>query len=114
MASYTDYLKERSRIINELEVNSNSKFTQQWFQEYLDTSTTAEWDKPENSWRMYDIGFLLNEALVAIKGPLINMQLFKDVANGKTWEQAFETNIGVSWSSALPKLGSILSGMVGH
>jgi hypothetical protein len=113
-ASYTDYLKERSRIINELQVNSNSKFTQQWFQEYLDTSTTIEWNKPENSWRMYDVGFLVNEALASIYGPNINMQLFKDVANGKTWEQAFEANIGVSWSNALPKLTSILSGIVGH
>jgi hypothetical protein len=42
------------------------------------------------------------------------MQLFKDVANGKTWEQAFEDNIGVSWAIALPKLAGILSGMVGH
>ena len=110
--SYSEYLEERKRNTNNL--IGNKIFTQQWLQNYIDTTTTSEWVKPENSDRMYDVGFLVNEVLASIYGPNINMQLFNDVANGKTWEQAFETNIGVSWSSALPKLGSILSGMVGH
>ena len=112
--SYSEYLEERKRNTNDLIGNSLSKFTKQWFEKYLDTTTTVEWDKPENGWRMYDVGFLVNEALASIYGPNINMQLFKDVANGKTWEQAFEVNTGISWSVALPKLAAILSGVVGH
>ena len=112
--SYSEYLKERKRNTNDLIGNSLSEFTKQWFEKYLDTTTTVEWDKPENGWRMYDVGFLVNEALASIYGPNINMQLFKDVANGKTWEQAFEANTGISWSVALPKLAAILSGVAGH
>ena len=112
--SYSEYLEERKRSTNDLTGNSVIKFTKQWFENYLDTATTLEWDKPENSWRMYDVGFLVNEALVALKGPSINMQLIKDVANGKSWEEAFEANIGISWSIALPKLAAILSGMKGY
>jgi len=112
--SYTNYLKERKVDTNELLANSAKTFTREWFQNYLDTSKTSEWNKPENNWRMYDVGYLVNEALASLKGPDINMQLFKDVANGKTWEQAFEANLGIAWSDALPKLAAILYAMVGR
>ncbi len=109
--SYSAYLVERKSDTSDVLTNSNKTFSQAWLQTYLDTSTTAEWAKTENSWRMYDVGYLVNEALASIKGLSINMQLFKDVANGKTWDQAFEANFGISWSAALPKLAAILYGM---
>jgi hypothetical protein len=112
--SYSKYLIERRSDTSELVANSAKTFTQDWFQNYLDTSKTSEWNKPENNWRMYDVGYLVNEALASLKGPAINMQLFRDVANGKTWEQAFEADLGIPWSDALPKLAAILYGMVGR
>ena len=112
--SYDNYLMERQTDVGDLLANANKTFTQAWFQNYLDTSRTSEWSKPENSWRMYDVGFMVNEILASLKGPAINMQLFKDIANGKTWEQAFEANLGISWSQALPKISTILAGMAGH
>ena len=112
--SYGEYLLERKSDTGDLLSNSNKTFSQTWFQNYLDTSTTSQWSKPENGWRMYDVGYMVNEVLASLKGPSINMQLFKDVANGKTWEQAFEANLGISWSSALPKLAAILDGMIQH
>ena len=108
--SYSDYLEERKRNTNNL--IGNKVFTQEWLQNYIDTTSTAEWNKPENSDRMYDVGFLVNESLASIYGPKVNMKLFKDVAGGMTWGQAFEANVGILWSDALPKLALILKEMI--
>jgi hypothetical protein len=106
--SFKSYLNERGNDTGDFLNNSEGKFTQDWIASYLDVSNTAIWNAPGNNWRMYDVGFLVNEALVAIKGPSISMQINKDVADGATWSQAFEKNFGVPWSEALPKLAAVL------
>jgi hypothetical protein len=112
--NFDQYLTARNFGDNFVISNVNKQFTQAWFENYLDTSKTTEWNKSENSDRMYDIGQMVNEIFASIKGPSVNMQLFKDVANGKTWEQAFEANLGIPWSEGLPKIATILAEMVGH
>jgi hypothetical protein len=102
--SYADYLVERAWDTDEFVSNREGKFTLDWIKSYLDTSTYTVWNDPANNWRMYDVGFLINEALVAIKGPDVSMQINKDVANGMNWSQAFEKNMDISWADALPKL----------
>jgi hypothetical protein len=112
--SYSKYLEERRMDTGDLFSDKGKTFTQEWFQNYLDTSKFTEWNKPENNWRMYDVGYLVNEVLASLMGPSITMQLFKDVADGKSWDQVFEANLGISWSEALPKLAAILNGMISH
>jgi hypothetical protein len=111
---FQSYVDDRKSSLSEVLSNLNHQFSVNWFQNYLDTSSTIEWNKPENQDRMYDIGQMVNEIFASIKGPAVNMQLFKDVANGKTWDQAFEINFGISWQEALPKIAVILDGMVSH
>ena len=106
--SFANYKSERGNVTGDFLNNSEGKFTADWIKSYLDVSSTAIWNAPDNNWRMYDVGFILNEALVAIKGPEISMQINKDVADGATWPQAFEKNFGVPWSDALPKLALAL------
>jgi len=112
--SYAEYSSSRKNYTYELLANQAKTFTKSWLQNYLDTTNQQEWYKPENRTRMYDVGYLVNEVLCSLKGPSVNMQLFKDVANGKTWEQAFEADLGISWSEALPKLATILSEMINN
>lgn len=111
-ASYDSYLFERDADTNEFISNRAGLFTLDWIKSYLDISTTNIWNDPKNDWRMYDVGFLVHEALVAIKGPDISMKLNKDVANGMSWPQAFEANIGISWIEGLPKLATAIKGQL--
>jgi hypothetical protein len=106
--SYDLYVTERDKGISEFADNRDNVFTLSWITNYLDISSTSKWSDPKNSSRMYDVGYLVNEALVAIKGPDISMKLNKDVANGMSWPQAFEANMGVSWTEALPKLATAI------
>jgi hypothetical protein len=106
--SFDRYLIERKNDTDEFLSNRDGKFTLDWIKSYLDVTNFSMWNDSTNNWRMYDVGFLVNEALVAIKGPDISMQLNKDVANGMNWSQAFEKNMGVSWADALPKLAAAI------
>ena len=69
----TSYLTARNSALDYVVANANHQFTQNWFQNYLDTSSTTEWNKPENSDRMYDIGQMVNEVFASLKGPAINI-----------------------------------------
>lgn len=102
--SFDEYLQERTNDTAELLNNYEGKFTVEWLKSYIAATNNDIWNDPKNSWRMYDVGFLVNEAFVAIKGPDISMKLNKDVANGASWEEAFQSNFGISWTDAVPKI----------
>jgi len=73
-----------------------------------------EWAKPENNWRLYDVGFLINEVLASLKGPESVMQIIKDVSSGQSWTEAFKTNFGITWEEATPQIANALIAMQSH
>ena len=113
-SSYELYLGERRADTSEFLSNSQGKFTYEWILNYLSPPSYSVWSDSANNWRMYDVGFIANEAFVAIKGPDISMQLNKDVANGMSWAQAFEKNFGLSWADALPKLAKAIKAQLSN
>lgn len=110
--SFNAYLLERDHDTNEFVSNRDGVFTLDWIKSFLDISAINSWNDPKNNWRTYDLGFLVNEALVAIKGPDISMKLNKDVANGMSWPQAFEASMGISWTEGLPELATAIKGQL--
>lgn len=106
--SYRDYLDERVRDTNQILANSEDKFTISWIEKFLEPSARSMWADPLWDGRIYDLGYLANEAFVALKGPGISMQLFRDVALGSTWQEAFAKNFGQTWDEALPSLSKAI------
>lgn len=106
--SFDAYKNERANDTNEVLHNADGTFTQSWLENYLAPGAIAMWNSSGNNWRMYDVGFLVDEILTALKGPDVVMQINRDVATGSTWQQAFESNMGVSWSEAAPKIASAI------
>ena len=107
--SFKKYDSERGKVAQEFLGNHEGTFTVDWISRFLDPSATTLWNQRVNDWRIYDVGFMANEALVALKGPFVSMQINRDVATGMNWEQAFEKNLGVSWKEAAPKLALAIS-----
>lgn len=109
-SSHELYMRERKNDIDEIVGNNAGKFTTEWIKNYLDLSSEKSWSEPANQWRMYDVGFMVFEALASLKGPDVVMQLHKDVASGLTWSQAFEKSFSVNWEQALPLLAEAIHG----
>jgi hypothetical protein len=51
----------------------------------------------------------LQEIFAAIKGPTVQMDLFKEVANGKTFPEAFEKIFGMPWKDAAPIIARVIA-----
>lgn len=107
--SYQSYLSERKFDIQELIANKDKKFTASWIEKFLDPESISMWNDPSNNWRIYDVGFLANEAFVALKGPAISLQLHRDIALGASWSEAFKKNFDIDWIDAAPKLAKAIS-----
>ena len=56
----------------------------------------------------YKLGTRISEMLVALKGPTIFTQLDNLMAQGKSYDQAFQSIFGTSWESAQPTIAKIL------
>ncbi len=106
--SYVKYLSERKFDTQELLENKGGEFTTSWLEKFLDPDSMSMWNDQSNNWRIYDVGFLANEAFVALKGPSVSLQLHRDLALGATWDEAFMKNYGMSWTEAAPKRAKMI------
>jgi hypothetical protein len=102
----SQYLTERKNDTADL-FRSPGTYTTEWLTQYLNPApeSWAYWNAYEN-WRLYDVGFLATEALVSLKGPISMMNLYADVGRGQTFIQAFETEFGTTWATAVPILAA--------
>lgn len=109
-SNYNDYLKERRNNTNVLFKNS-SLYTATWIATFLNPNPVSDWAywSTYENWRLYDIGSLATEALVALKSPAAVMNLYTNVGKGQTFTQAFNTEFGISWADAVPILASAIA-----
>lgn len=68
----------------------------------------SSWDSYDPS-RVYDIGMLVTEIMVSIKGPESIMEQYKLVASGMSYQQAFEKVFGISWSEGVKVIAKVLA-----
>jgi hypothetical protein len=106
--SYKEYLEERTRDTNQIIANREDKFTTSWISKFLEPSARNLWMEHGDDGRIYDLGYLANEAFVALKGPGVSMQLFREIALGTSWHDAFAKIFGQSWDEALPVLSKAI------
>ncbi len=67
----------------------------------------------DDSWRIYDVGFLATEVLVALKGPGTVMKLYSNVASGQSFDAAFAELYGILWGEAYKKIARTIAIEVG-
>jgi len=93
------------------------KYGSAWLETFLAPTGTdwSHWNSygGNDSWRIYDAGFLATEVLVALKGPGTAMQLYRDVAAGQTFNDAFAALYGISWAEAHKIIARVIAIQVG-
>jgi hypothetical protein len=85
-------------------------FNLTWINSFLDIKNM------KSNWRQQDlmgnIGFSFGprvmEILIAIKGPSVMFDLTRFMSQGKTFDQAFQQEFGVSWVSAEPAIAKTI------
>jgi hypothetical protein len=85
-------------------------FNLAWINNFLDIKNmTSNWRQQD---LMGNIGFSFGprvmEILVAIKGPSVMFDLTRFMSQGKTFDQAFAQEFGVSWTSAEPAIANTI------
>jgi hypothetical protein len=109
--SFDAYKAERTREV------SGFKNSVAWLETFLAPTGTdwRHWNSytGNDSWRIYDVGFLATEVLVALKGPATAMQLYSNVAGGQTFDAAFASLYGISWAEAYKKIARTIALQIG-
>ena len=110
--SFENYTKYRNEASGGILRNStlNAKYIEGSFQ----TNLTNEWGSQYPRWRQYDLGAMLVEILVAIKGPDAAMQVFRESINGSGFEPAFQRIYGTSFQSVLPIISRTIALELGN
>jgi hypothetical protein len=106
---YSKYRKESSG-----QIFNNSTWNAKYIEGYFQTNLTNEWASQYPRWRQYDLGAMLVEVLVAIKGPDSAMQVFRESINGSGFESAFQKIYGSSFQSVLPIISRTIALELGN
>ena len=107
--SFANYSSERKNDVGGL--FTDATITTSWLETFLKPGSTGDWAKYDN-WRIYDVGFLASEVLAALQGPQSIMQLYREVALGKSYEAAFLGIYGISWNDAVPILAQAIHSLI--
>lgn len=110
--SFEKYLKFRRETSGNIFNNSNCNA--KYIEGYFQTNLTNEWAAQYPRGRQYDLGAMLVEILVAIKGPDSAMEVFKESVNGTGFEPAFQKIYGSSFQSVLPIISRTIALELGN
>jgi hypothetical protein len=115
-AIYSDSFDKYSKYRKEAtgEIFNNPTWNAKYIEGYFQTNLTNEWASKYPRWRQYDLGAMLIEVLVAIKGPDSAMQLFKESVNGGGFESAFQRIYGTTFESVLPTISRTIALELGN
>ena len=115
-AIYSDSFENYTKYRNETSggILKNSIWTAKYIEGYFQTNLTNEWAAQYPRWRQYDLGAMLVEILVAIKGPDSAMEVFRESVNGSGFESAFQRIYGSSFQSVLPIISRTIALELGN
>ena len=100
--SFEDYKKGRQSDVDRM-----PRVEAAWFEKFINM-TNQERDQFTQG-EIYHVGFMINEIFAAIKGPNAQMELYKKVAAGDTFEKAFEEIFDAPWNAAVPVISRVLA-----
>ena len=85
-----------------------STFTTEYIQEFLESAFANSLPAKFNQWHNYSMGSLVIEALVSLKGQDSILDIYAQMGNKLTFNQAFKAVYGVEWSYAIPILAKTI------
>ena len=110
--SFDQYLKHREYDAGQL--FSDKTWNASNIEAYFQRNLTQEWSEKYPRWRQYDLGSMLVEILVALRGPDIAMKMFNESINGGGFDAAFQRLYGSSFESVLPLISRTIALELGH
>jgi hypothetical protein len=115
-AIYSDSFEKYSQFRKQASggIFYNPTWNAKYIEGYFQTNLTNEWDSKYPRGRQYDLGAMLVEILVAIKGPDSAMQVFRESVNGGGFESAFQRIYGSSFQSVLPIISRTIALQLGN
>ena len=100
--SFEDYKKGRQSDVDRM-----PRVDAAWFEKFI-SMTNLERDQFTQG-EIYHVGFMINEIFAALKGPNAQMELYKKVASGKSFDEAFEEIFDAPWKLAVPVIARVLA-----
>jgi hypothetical protein len=115
-AIYSDSFEEYSKYRKMASggILNNPIWNAKYIESYFQTNLTNEWAAQYPRWRQYDLGAMLVEILVSIKGPDSAMEMFRESINGSGFESAFQKIYGYSFQSVLPIISRTIALELGN
>ena len=98
--SYDEYMKWRKLDSSDL-YGKNTKITPSFMTSYLDLKSNTDYWRSVDSYYAYNLGSRVMEILVALKGPGVMLDLFRESAL-QGFEPAFQSIFGTTWAEASP------------
>ena len=106
---YDFYMSERNRVAGYI---LKQKYSASFLEDYLNPSTGLDWsswDKYQDNFGFYDIGLLATEVMASVGGPNSVLALFKRVGDGQTFQEAFQSEFGISWNQGVKIIAEVIS-----
>jgi hypothetical protein len=98
--SYEEYMKWR-KLDSQDFYGKNTKITTTFMTTYLSTTSAEECRNNNEPCYKYNLGSRIMEIFVALKGPGVMLDLFREYAV-QGFEPAFQSIFGISWGEASP------------
>lgn len=98
--SFAEYMKWRKLDSSSL-YGKDTKITSKFMTSYLDLKSNSDYWRSVDTYYAYNLGSRIMEILVALKGPGVMLDLFRETAL-QGFHPAFQSIFGISWSQASP------------
>ena len=98
--SYDEYMKWRKLDSSDL-YGKNTKITSSFMTTYLDLKSNTDYWRSVDSYYAYNLRSRVMEIFVALKGPGVMLDLFRESAL-QGFEPGFQSIFGITWAEASP------------
>lgn len=102
--SFSAYSQARLR-----DVNAVPRRDATWYENFVNPASNQEWIPLGPTGEIYNVGFVITEIFTALKGPGAQMEIVRQIAQGKSMDEAFENVFSTPWKSAVPIIARVIA-----
>lgn len=90
-------------------VNNVPRRDAAWYENFINPASNQEWIPLGPTGEIYTVGFVITEMFTALKGPGAQMEIVRQIAQGKSMDEAFENVFGTPWKTAIPIIARVIA-----
>jgi len=116
--SYNDFAEWRAMDLRQ-QYQKPTNFNAAWVEEFLNSFITKKpanpnmefdyFNGPYDRYYQYLFGGMVTEILISVKSADSVMNIYKYLGEGKTFDQAFQKEFGITWAEALPYISRAIA-----